>query len=53
MGKKNYGSSVIPKWNFHKILINKDGKIQDTYSSLTKPTSKKITDEIEKILNIE
>ena len=51
--KENYGSSAIPKWNFHKILINKDGKIQDTYSSLTKPTSNKITDEIEKILNIE
>ena len=51
--KENYGSSAIPKWNFHKILINKDGKIHDTYSSLTKPTSKKITDEIEKILNIE
>ena len=51
--KENYGSSAIPKWNFHKILINKDGKIQDTYLSLTKPTSKKITDEIEKILNIE
>ena len=51
--KENYGSSAIPKWNFHKILINKDGKIHDTYSSLTRPTSKKITDEIEKILNIE
>ena len=51
--KENYGNSAIPKWNFHKILINKDGKIHDTYSSLTKPTSKKITDEIEKILNIE
>ena len=51
--KENYGSSAIPKWNFHKILINKDGKIQDTYSSLTKPTSRKITEEIEKILNIE
>ena len=35
-------SSAIPKWNFHKILINKHGKIEDTYSSLTKPTSKKI-----------
>ena len=51
--KENYGSSAIPKWNFHKILINKDGKIHDTYSSLTRPTSKKITGEIEKILNIE
>ena len=51
--KENYGISAIPKWNFHKILINKDGKIHDTYSSLTRPTSKKITDEIERILNIE
>ena len=48
--KKNYGKSSIPKWNFHKILINKDGKIQSTYSSFTNPMSKKILSEIEKIL---
>jgi len=51
--KENFGQSAVPKWNFHKILINKEGKIQDTYSSLTNPTSKKITNEIEKILDIE
>ena len=50
--KKNFGKSAVPKWNFHKILINVDGEIQETYSSLTSPTSKKITNEIEKILNI-
>ena len=49
--KKNHGNSTVPKWNFHKILINKEGKIQNTFSSLVKPTSKKITKEIEKILN--
>ena len=48
----NYGKSTVPKWNFHKILIDKDGKIFNTYSSLTKPTSKKIIKDIEKILNI-
>ena len=47
---ENYGSSAIPKWNFHKILINKDGKIEDTYSSLTKPTSKKIISKIEELI---
>ena len=26
--KENYGNSTVPKWNFHKILINKNGKIQ-------------------------
>ena len=49
--KKNYGKSAVPKWNFHKILINKDGKIEDTYASFTNPTSKKITNIIEKLLN--
>ena len=33
--EKNYGKSAIPKWNFHKILINKEGKVEDTYNSFT------------------
>ena len=48
--EKNYGKSAIPKWNFHKILINKEGKIEDTYNSFTKPMSKKITSKIESLL---
>ena len=48
--KKNYGKSTIPKWNFHKILINKNGKIQNTFNSFVDPLSKKITNEIELIL---
>ena len=50
--KKNYGNSAVPKWNFHKILINKEGKIQNTFGSFTSPISKKIISEIEKILKI-
>ena len=49
--KENYGKSAVPKWNFYKILINKEGKIEDTYASLTKPTSKKITRKIESLLD--
>ena len=48
--KTNHGSSAVPKWNFHKILINKEGKIEDTFSSFTKPLSKKIINKIESIL---
>ena len=48
--KENHGKSAVPKWNFHKILINKQGKIEDTFSSLTKPLSSKIQDKIKKIL---
>ena len=48
--KSNHGSSAVPKWNFHKILINKEGKIEDTFSSFTKPLSSKIVNKIESIL---
>ena len=48
--EKNYGKSAIPKWNFHKILINKEGKVEDTFASFTKPMSKKILNKIESIL---
>ena len=48
---ENYGKSSIPKWNFHKILINKRGEIEDTFASFTNPMSKKIIKAIEKILN--
>ena len=46
--KKNYGSSAIPKWNFHKIIIGRNGKVSDTFTSITNPTSKKFIASIEK-----
>jgi glutathione peroxidase len=48
--KENFGNSAVPKWNFHKILINKQGKIEDTFSSFVKPTSNKLSKKIEEIL---
>ena len=48
--KKNHGSSAVPKWNFYKILVNKEGKIDETFSSFTKPMSNKITSKIESLL---
>ena len=48
---KNYGRNAVPKWNFHKIIIGKDGKIFDTFSSMTKPTSGKFVKVIEEALN--
>ena len=48
--KNNHGKSAIPKWNFHKILINKEGKVEDTFTSFTNPMSKKIVGKIENIL---
>ena len=48
--EENYGKSAVPKWNFHKILINKEGKIANTFNSFTKPMSNKLITQIEKIL---
>ena len=48
--KDTYGKSTVPKWNFHKILINKNGKIEDTFASFTGPLSNKVVKKIEQIL---
>ena len=48
--KETYGNSTIPKWNFHKILINKNGKVEDAFLSFIKPTSQKIIKKLEQIL---
>ena len=45
--KENHGKAAIPKWNFHKIIISKDGKVFDTFTSITTPTSKKLINSIE------
>ena len=45
--KENHGRSAIPKWNFHKIIIGKDGKVVDTFASITKPNSRKFISLIE------
>tara|TARA_B110000211_G_C14072229_1_gene550486 strand:- start:914 stop:1459 length:546 start_codon:yes stop_codon:yes gene_type:complete len=45
--RENYGKGAIPKWNFHKIIINKDGKVIDTFASITNPSSKKFVKFIE------
>ena len=48
--KDTFGKSTVPKWNFHKILINKNGKVVDTFASFTGPMSKKIINKLNQIL---
>ena len=48
--EKNHGKSAIPKWNFHKIIIDKSGKIADTFTSITNPSSKKFTNRLDKLV---
>ena len=46
--KNNHGIGAIPKWNFHKIIIGKKGKVIDTFASFTKPSSSKFINILEK-----
>ena len=48
--QENHGKTAIPKWNFHKIIIGKNGKIAETFSSITNPSSKKFISALEKLI---
>ena len=39
MAKESYEQDQYLK-NFHKIIIDKNGKVFDTFASMTNPTSK-------------
>jgi len=39
-----------PRWNFYKYLIGRDGKLIDSYSSITKPDSGTLVGDIKKAL---
>lgn len=39
-----------PKWNFYKYLIGRDGKLVDSYNSMTTPESKSLVQAVEKSL---
>ena len=44
------GVIAIPKWNFHKYLIGRDGKLVDYFHSTTAPDSARLVKAIEGLL---
>ena len=44
----DYGKT--PKWNFYKYLFDGQGNLVESWSSMTKPDSKKITDQIDRLI---
>jgi glutathione peroxidase len=48
--KENGKISSVPRWNFHKFLINRLGLVSDFYFPFTRPTSSKIRKRISKLL---
>ena len=50
--ERSLGSFAKPRWNFHKYLVDGNGKLVDWFSSPTKPMSKKVIRAIEKRLTL-
>jgi glutathione peroxidase len=48
--KLNGHLNSIPKWNFHKYLIDKNGEVVDYFYSFTKPSSSKVKKKIQRLL---
>lgn len=44
------GFGTAPKWNFHKYLIDRHGKLVDYFNSTTAPDAPKLVTEVEKLL---
>ena len=49
--KENGKMNSVPRWNFHKYLIDKSGRVVDFYFPFTKPTSSKIRKRITRLLS--
>ncbi|GAA3966621.1 glutathione peroxidase [Mucilaginibacter dorajii] len=50
--KENGKLKSVPRWNFHKFLIDREGHVTDFYYPFTKPTSSKIRKKIERLLAV-
>lgn len=48
--KLNGVLSSVPRWNFHKYLINRSGIVTDFFYPFTKPMSSKVTKKIARLL---
>ena len=47
---RTQGRLMVPRWNFHKHLIDADGHLVDWFASTTAPDSRKVIDAIEQHL---
>jgi glutathione peroxidase len=48
--KQNGNLRSVPRWNFHKFLINRKGEVVEFYYPFTKPTVSKIKKKISRLL---
>ncbi|MBP7251983.1 MAG: glutathione peroxidase [Alphaproteobacteria bacterium] len=48
--QQELGFGTAPKWNFHKYLIDRDGKLVDYFNSTTAPEASSISTALERLL---
>jgi glutathione peroxidase len=46
------GPLGVPRWNFHKLLITRDGRLLDWFSSITAPESDRLRSAIDRALDL-
>ena len=44
-------TGFVPRWNFNKVLIGRDGAVIETWGSRTSPVARPVTDAVEKALS--
>ena len=49
--KKKLGFGTAPKWNFHKYILDRRGRLVDYFHSVTSPTSSRVIKVVEKHLS--
>ncbi|MEM9376555.1 MAG: glutathione peroxidase [Pseudomonadota bacterium] len=53
MAKDALGDKAEPKWNFHKVLVSRDGKFLQAYPSAVRPSDAELVADIERALGAE
>jgi glutathione peroxidase len=48
--REEYGAIAAPRWNFHKYLLDGEGRLVDWFSTATEPGSHRVSRRIEEIL---
>jgi len=50
--KQNGVLNSVPRWNFHKYLVGRQGEVADFFYPFTKPTSARIRKKVQRLLAV-
>ena len=47
-----FGAGSVPRWNFHKYLIGRDGMLKNSFNSTTSPKAPRLVKSVEALLAV-